>query len=313
MSTIHDIAKITGYSVSTISRVLNNHPYVSDEKRARVKAVIKDLDYIPNSNARSLSYGKSLQIGVLLPLINNSWFDEMTSGVIEEASKKGYTVTILPTNYEAELEDKYLTGALAKAYDGLTILSRKSSLEKIAEYAEKVAIVCCEEIGDYPISAVYMERQQLYQKIFLELKEANQLPIGITLSRDELASPSMKQTLEAFTAVFGDLEQAVIYRECRSFEEGLEAGQFFKNHEPQPKAIFTNGDEVAAGIVTSYDSSERPIIIGQGNQLLSQVLNFSSVAHPLKEIGRAAFKELFTEGHHQIELTSQLIKREALN
>lgn len=88
MSTIHDIAKITGYSVSTISRVLNNHPYVSDEKRARVKAVIKDLDYIPNSNARSLSYGKSLQIGVLLPLINNSWFDEMTSGVIEEASKK---------------------------------------------------------------------------------------------------------------------------------------------------------------------------------------------------------------------------------
>lgn len=68
MANIRDIAKITGYSVSTISRVINNHPYVDDEKRAKVLQVMSDLNYVPNRSAQNLSYGRTKNIGVILPL-----------------------------------------------------------------------------------------------------------------------------------------------------------------------------------------------------------------------------------------------------
>lgn len=51
MPNIKEIAKLAGVSVTTVSRVLNNHPYVAEEKRARVQAVIDELDYSPNRSA----------------------------------------------------------------------------------------------------------------------------------------------------------------------------------------------------------------------------------------------------------------------
>ena len=84
MANIRDIAKLTGYSVSTISRVINGHPYVDEEKRKEILAVMKEVDYIPNANARQLSYGKTKSIGVILPYTNHPYFDQLISGIIEE-------------------------------------------------------------------------------------------------------------------------------------------------------------------------------------------------------------------------------------
>ena len=75
MANIRDIARITGYSVSTISRVLNNHPYVTEEKREKVLAVMAELNYVPNRSAQNLSYGKTKNVGVVLPFINHAYFD----------------------------------------------------------------------------------------------------------------------------------------------------------------------------------------------------------------------------------------------
>lgn len=65
MANIRDIAKITGYSVSTISRVINNHPYVDDKKREKVLKVMAELNYVPNRSAQNLSFGKTKNIGVI--------------------------------------------------------------------------------------------------------------------------------------------------------------------------------------------------------------------------------------------------------
>ncbi len=54
MATIEDVAKLTGLSRTTISRVINNHPYVSEEKRKLVLEAMEKLGYVPNSSARSL-------------------------------------------------------------------------------------------------------------------------------------------------------------------------------------------------------------------------------------------------------------------
>lgn len=307
MATIRDIAKLSGYSVSTVSRVLNNHPYVSDEKRQNVQTIIDDLNYIPNTKARHLSYGKSLTIGVLIPLTNNAWFEQTTSGIIDEAAKSGYTVTLLPTNYDCETEEQFLTELLAKAYDGLIILSRAISLGTIESYAQQAPIVCCEDTGEFNISCVYIERKEIYKRVFESIKAEGKTPVGLTLSRNERKSASMRTTVESFIEVFGSLDEAVIFRDCRTFEEGLAAGAFFASQTRAPKVVFVNGDEVAAGIYEYYHKGKGIEIIGQGNELLSRVLEFPTVLHPLKEMGRLAFKELFDKKITKLKLESQWI------
>lgn len=309
MATIRDIAKLAGYSVSTVSRVLNNHPYVSDEKRQKIQQIIDEQHYIPNTKARHLSYGKSLNIGVMIPLTNNSWFEQMTSGIVDEAAKAGYTVTLLPTNYDIEREEQLLTELLAKAYDGLIILSRASSLETIEGYAKEAPVVCCEDTHDFDISSVYIERKRMYKEVFEQIKAEGKTPVGLTLSRNERKSASMRTTVESFCEVFGSLDEAVIVRECRTFEEGLEAGAYFASQKRPPKVVFANGDEVAAGIYEYYQKGQGIEIIGQGNELLSRVLNFPTILHPLKEMGRIAFRRLFDDKISKTQLNSQWVNR----
>lgn len=68
MTSIRDIARLSGYSVSMVSRVLNQHPYVKAEKRAHIQKIIAELDYTANQNAVNLSIGKTRLIGVISTL-----------------------------------------------------------------------------------------------------------------------------------------------------------------------------------------------------------------------------------------------------
>ena len=70
MANIKQIAKTAGVSISTVSRVLNNHPYVKEEKRKRVLDAVEELNYAKNINAVHLIRGKTYTIGVMLPFIN---------------------------------------------------------------------------------------------------------------------------------------------------------------------------------------------------------------------------------------------------
>ena len=58
---------------------------------------LQEVDYIPNAKARQLSYGKTKSIGVILPYTNHPYFDQLISGIIEEAFDYDYKVTLLPT------------------------------------------------------------------------------------------------------------------------------------------------------------------------------------------------------------------------
>ena len=69
MATLKDVAKASGLTVGTVSRVLNNRGYISDKTREKVYQVMKELNYQPNEMARSLSKQKNNTIGIILPQI----------------------------------------------------------------------------------------------------------------------------------------------------------------------------------------------------------------------------------------------------
>ena len=74
--TIKDIAERAGVGLGTVSRVLNDHPRVSETTRAKVMGAVQDLNYVPNLAARGLSLGKTQSIAVIAPFFTRSVFVE---------------------------------------------------------------------------------------------------------------------------------------------------------------------------------------------------------------------------------------------
>jgi LacI family transcriptional regulator len=95
--TILDVAREAGVSTKTVSRVINNDGYVSNEKRLRVQTAIERLDYRPNRAARNLASNRSAVIGLLVPDVNNPYFPEVVRGVEDAALKHGYNVLLFNT------------------------------------------------------------------------------------------------------------------------------------------------------------------------------------------------------------------------
>ena len=94
MATLKDVAREAGLTVTTVSRVLNNRGYISDNARRRVAEAMKKLNYRPNELARSLQNKNSNMIGVIVPHIRHPYFAEMISNLENESHKRGYKMLL---------------------------------------------------------------------------------------------------------------------------------------------------------------------------------------------------------------------------
>lgn len=92
--TIKDIAKKSGVGISTVSRVINNTGYVSEEVRQKVMKVVRECNYIPNASARNLKINDSKNIAILVKGITNPFFNKMIRVIEEKAALRGYPLII---------------------------------------------------------------------------------------------------------------------------------------------------------------------------------------------------------------------------
>ncbi|MDU3350873.1 MAG: LacI family DNA-binding transcriptional regulator, partial [Clostridium sp.] len=101
---IRDIARIAGVGVSTVSRVINNHPDVKEQTRERVLEVIRENNYIPNNSARNLKKNNTNNIGVLIKGVFNPFFSEMLDSISKRISKAGYSMILEHHDYLSDDE-----------------------------------------------------------------------------------------------------------------------------------------------------------------------------------------------------------------
>ena len=92
--TIKDIAKLSGVSVSTVSRVLNNRPDVSDDSRKRVRTVIESHNYVPNNSARDLVRVHSDAIGLVVRGVQNPFYTDIIHAIERKLDAAGYTMVM---------------------------------------------------------------------------------------------------------------------------------------------------------------------------------------------------------------------------
>jgi len=130
--TMKDIAKIAGVSKTTVSMVMNKKDAsISDKTRENILRIAKEMTYIPNSIARSLSTKKSGTIGILLPDITNPFFSEMARAIEDEAERLKYNVIICNTDNHIDKEGKYIELLISKLIDGVIFMSGGKSNESI--------------------------------------------------------------------------------------------------------------------------------------------------------------------------------------
>lgn len=307
MATIRDIARMTGYSITTVSRVINGHPYVEEQKRQTILAMMKELNYKPNKIAQKLSSGKTFNVGVIVPFVNHPFFDRILNGIMEEAFAQQYKVTLLPTNFDKALEKDYLEEFAAKGFDGLIVITRANHIETFRPYLENGPIVFCEDASGTDVPFVTIDQVGSVTASILYLKEQGVKRLGLTLGRSKRLSCNSINTIAKAKELFPGFSEEDIFWDCIKAEDGEAAAVFFKDRGVD--GIITNGDEIAATILSQYGERKAPLIIGQENLLISRLLNFSTVEFHLHLCGREAFR-LFQEwSREQIVLPFELLVR----
>lgn len=118
---IKELAKEIGVSSATVSRVINNSGYVSEETRKKVMLAVKKYDYVPNAIARSLSTKDSRSIGVIIADIENEFFSSMISGISQVADENGYNIHLMNTNEDKKKEHYFLETVKMQQLAGVII------------------------------------------------------------------------------------------------------------------------------------------------------------------------------------------------
>lgn len=140
-----EIAKLSGVSIATVSRVLNKNGRYSPETERRVMKVVNENNYKINLNAKGLRTHKTQSIGMIVPDITNEFFGRIIRSVENSTLPFNYTVVVCDSNENSDLEKKYIMDLAAKNVDGIILISTELNVKSI--------------YNEYKIPAVYIDRR----------------------------------------------------------------------------------------------------------------------------------------------------------
>ncbi|MCC6314166.1 MAG: LacI family DNA-binding transcriptional regulator [Thermomicrobiales bacterium] len=162
-ATIEDVARASGVSISTVSRIINGRAGAAGAAtRERVQAAITQLDYVPNRAARSLKTGRSHLIGVLLADISHPYWGMVLGGVEDACQQRGYGAVVSGAAERVDLENRYLTLFLSQQVDGILLNPAHADAGTIAAWSRlTVPIVSLDRtLPGLPFDLVAMDNER---------------------------------------------------------------------------------------------------------------------------------------------------------
>ena len=158
----------------TVSRVINNSGYISQDARERVEAAVAEIGYVPNTLARSLRFKQTKTLALVLTDITNPFFTTLARGAEDVASDQGFNLIFCNTDESETEQAKELTALVQKRVDGVLLVPAASSAEPVAFLREqKVPVVVLDRrVPDCTVDSVRCDSEQgAYElaKLLLEL------------------------------------------------------------------------------------------------------------------------------------------------
>lgn len=304
MPTIYDVAKLSGLSKTTVSRVINNHSYVSEEKKNLVLKAMKELNYTPNPSARKLRGQVTTTIGVIVPRIVNPFFSYLVDSIEQVAYKNGYHVLIFQSNEDKEKELAFLNLLKTKQVDGIIMTSIENDWSIIEPFTESGPILLCNEyVNNANVSIVRLDQ---YKGAYIGVKhllEKGHRKIGYCtggLFAEEGKDKDRNQGYQKALQEAGiEPDPKWIFVNQHSIEDGKQVVKKILSMEDRPTAIFTGSDEIAGGMMIEAKECDLKIpndlaIIGFDDQPLAQMLDpkLTTIRQPIDQMGVKAMETL---------------------
>lgn len=313
MPNIRDIAQQAGVSVSTVSRVLNQHPYVSEEKKMKVMTAMDELNYVPNHLAVNLSRGKSRIIAVVIAWITNPYYLKILEGAIKKASEYNYHIIVIETRYHETAEMKVLEMLKHRSIDGIVFTTRQLTIETIGDYEQYGSIILMEKNDRLPY--IFVDQYEAMTNALKHLLNENYKKIGYTIHRKTGFSTSARA--KAYASLPDDMQyKEYIYVSGLSLTEGKQLAQNILKQTSLPDALIVTNDAHCAGLFAEFQNQgikvpEDIALISYENGELSQVNNITSIDLPLLQMGERSVELILSNTAAAEELPSTLIIRKS--
>lgn len=298
--TIMDIAKKANVSKTTVSMVLNNKAInVSEETRENIFRIVKEMNYIPNTVARSLSTNKTNTIGIILPDIENPFFAMMAKTIENTAEKLNYNVILCNSYNSTDKEEKYVKLLISKLVDGVIFASGGKSEDNLNILKEnKIPFVLVdryvESINEY--SGVFCSNEQGIKLGVEYLYSKNKRKIAFVTGHKSLKIGEIRYN--AFKKVaeqLGVYDEKLIVEDDFTIEGGMNSTRKLLALNKTIDAIFYSSDVMALGgfkvlIREGYKVPKDISILGYDNINVSSILEpeLTTIAQPIYEMGEKA-------------------------
>ncbi len=257
MPTIRDVAKLAGVATMTVSRVINNSGYVSDNTREKVEAAIQELGYVPNMLGHSLRFNQTKTLALVLTDITNPFWTTVARGVEDAAQEKGYSVILCNTDESLKKQNLYLNMLLKRRIDGMLFVPTHSSNNPVQLIQkQKVAVVVIDR--DVPSNDVDIVRGDSFggaYQLTRHLIELGHKHIAV-LSGPESVSTSNERVAGFRRA----MEEAGLHQNVNnvfwgSFKNqhlGFEMAEAALKITPQPTAFLAVNNFIAHGAMHMF-------------------------------------------------------------
>ncbi len=305
--TIKDVAKHTGYSIATVSRVLNKKGiYYSDKTYAKIQAAIKKLNFSPNAIARGLKTQKTFNIAFLEPWVAE-FFSEVFLGAQDAANEAGYSAAIFSSNNDPEQEKRNIESIIANRMGGIIVCSailKSSNLLRIT--SQDIPLVIIEkfaknkDITNVSVKNREVSREAINYLISLGHKRIGFLSMPLNIGKHISRFRGYKDALKENNIKF---DQSLVFLTDEHKNEAFKSSYDFimANIDMIKRctALFTTSDITALAIIRAVTDSNMNVpadlsIIGYDGLELS---NFTSptltpIVQPKYEMGNSAVQML---------------------
>jgi LacI family transcriptional regulator len=334
-STIDDVARLAGVSITTVSRVLNNNYPVKKETRQVVEAAIKELNYHPNPLARGLISKKSRTIGIVVPSITNMFFTEVISGFEKYAKLMGYDVLLSTSNGDADAEVTCVDKLINRFVDGIIVVDPQMENIESGFYddiAYKLPLICVNGYNEKAKVNFLITNQEKgtidaleyliklgHRKIaFVRGGKSHSYDIKENIYRDYMnklnSTPIIIDTLDGNSIeVVNATAKRIIELNDEKYEISKDITAFFACNDLMAVGILNGCSELYINV------PDRVSVIGFDNIILSEMTKtkLTTVDQYMRKVGREASENIITliENNElrtqNIIIQTKLIERES--
>lgn len=305
-TTIYDVAKKAGVSISTVSRVINNTGRISAKTKKRVLDVIEQLGYQPSVVASALTGKRTRTIGLIIPDVANPFFAELARRVEDRGRELGFNLLMCNTDNNPDTEDMYLSLLRQKSVDGIIIGTNARNHRVLRELLEEnlpVALIA-QDIPELMIDVVAVDDYLGGYQAAQHLVSLGHKRIAILVGN--MNRTSDKYRLEAFRQALEDhgleLTEELVIRTDYSREDGKRAARELLTSPKRPTAIFACFDFLAIGVYQAAKELGLRIpddvsVVGFDNTILASIVDppLTTIAQPIDEMGRQVMDLLVRE------------------